>query len=282
MYADKFVNALGRIGKPVVVRKKQGEGWVDFMDIAEVQRVSLKHELVAAGLLEFGDAVAYFPAWADLSADDRVVQEAEFVVKQVGEKQVGSETVYVSALLKRVHQSVQASFYGATRLFFDDFGLNRETWTIKSGSWNVQSGEYVGEAGDFEVGLSVGGQESWKDYVVEGKITLVSGNAGLVFRFGEVEGVASLCQAVLRVDEGIVALESVQGEVWKRLWELGFDLEYGVQYTVRVHCCKSFLFFFVNGEWLSTVVDSSVKTGKIGVKVLGGESKFDDVTVWEA
>jgi len=281
LYADRFVNALRRIGKPVVVRKKQGESWVDFMDVAEVQRVGMKHELVAAGLLELGDAVAYFPHWADLSADDRVVQEAEFVIKQVGEKQVSDETVYVEALLKRVHQSVQASFYGATRLFFDDFGLNRETWTVKSGSWNIQSGEYVGEVSDFEIGLSVGGQDSWKDYVLEGKITLVSGNSGLVFRYAESNGSASMYQLVLKIDEGIIAFESVCEGVWKRLEEIEFNLEYSVQYMVRVHCCKSFLFLFVNGEWLSTVVDASVKTGKIGVKVFGGEAKFDDVTVWE-
>ena len=274
MYANKFVKILGRIGKPVIIRKKQGDTWVDYMDVAEVQRVSLKHELVAAGILELGDAIAYFPPWTDIKADDRVIQQAEFVVKQAGKKQVGDETVYVQALLKAAHDTVAASFYGPNVIFSDDFSGGAGAWTVKSGSWNVLVGQYVGQSAG--LALSVAGESDWDAYVVEAKVTVQSGSAGLAFRFSD----GDYLFVALRPDEGVVALEAVVDTVWSRIKGAEYHLDVGAQCTVRAHCFGSYVFVFLNGEYLFTISDLNIKRGQIGTMVFNGQAKFDDITLW--
>jgi len=276
LFSTKFVNVLGRIGKPVVVRKKQGDAWIDCMDVAEIQQVSLKQDLVVAGVLQLGDAVAYFPSWANLSVDDRVIQQAEFVVSQVARKQVGDETVYVQALLKAAHDTVAANFYGPDRIFFDDFEENRESWTVISGSWNVVVGQYVGQSGG--LALSVAGQSTWENYVVEARVTVESGSAGLVFRFFD----GDYLFVALRPDEGVAALEAVVEAVWSRIKKVDYHVDVGAEYTVRAHCFGSFVMVFLNGEYLFTVSDLNIKKGQIGAVVLGGKARFDDFTVWGA
>ena len=243
-----------------------------------IGNVGLKHRLVTAGPLDVGDAVAYFPSGTVLDVDDRVVQQDEFIVVEVGEAQFKDETVYVMAGLKRAGQSVQADFHGSNMVFFDDFDSNRESWTVKSGSWNLQNGVYNGSADEFEVALTVAGQSDWKNIVFECKVTLETGNAALVFRYSG----SSMLQAVLRPDEGVVTLEKISGNVWMRLHEHEYNLQYDTEYTLRVHALKSSIFIFLDGAWLFTCFDSSLRAGMIGLKVLGGEAYFDDATVWEA
>jgi len=280
MHSKHFLKALRRIGKPVIIRKNIGSSWVDSNSTADIQKVGLKHEVVSAGLLEAGDAVGYFMPSIDIDVGDRVIQDAEFIVDQVGRKQIGDETVYIKALLKRVNDSVQADFYGSNRVFFDDFAENREAWTEKSGSWSIVNEQYCGVAADvYSVAESVAGDEAWKDYVVIAKVTVESGNAGLKFRFTS-SGVERFYEAVLRIDEGLFALEKYDGSDWMRLESVEANLQLNQEYTVRIHCFGSYLMLFLDGSFMFTVNDSSFKNGMLGCEALGGTVYFDDVEVY--
>ena len=281
MHSRRFLKALRRVGKPVVIRKIIGGSWFDSMSIAEIQKAGLKHELVSAGLLEAGDAVGYFSPSTDLDVGDRVIQDAEYIVDQIGRRQVGDETVYVKALLKKAHDSVQADFSGLNRVFYDDFADNRETWTELDGSWSIVNEQYRGVADDvYSVAESVGGETSWKDYVAIAKITVESGNAGLKFRYSSSSGVEKFYEAVLRVDEGLFALEKNDGSDWLRLESVEANLQLNQEYVIRAHCFGSYLMLFLDGGFMFTVNDSSFKTGKIGCEALGGTAYFDNVEVY--
>jgi len=277
MFSKRFVKILSRIGKPVVIRKKIGDSWIDVMGVAEIQKVNLKHDLVLAGVLDVGDAVAYFPPWVEICPDDRVILNHEYMVESVSRKQVGDETVYIRVLLKQTHETVQASFYGPNTVFYDDFDVNREVWTEKKGSWSIQTGRYVGES--TSIALSVAGEE-WSNYVLESLITVESGDAGLVCRFSSPSGIDQYYAAILRVTEGLLTLEAIQGNQWARLKQTDYALNINQQYRVRVHCFGGFLMLFLDGAYMFTVSDLGFKIGKIGAIVFGGKAAFDNITVW--
>jgi len=277
-----FADFLSHAGKPVVLRKRNGDVWADLMVVAEIQKVSLSHNLVAAGILQVGDAVGFFPSWTQIENDDRVVFDGEYSVNSVNPLRVGDETVCIKTLLKQVRDTVQADFYGSNRVFFDDFDVNRESWTVKSGSWSISESRYVGEADDsFSIATALAGSTKWKNYVVEVKVKVENGDASLLCRYTEPNGIPQYFAVSLRVNEQVIALDGVQGETFGRLAYTERNLEYNTEYTVRVHCFDSYIIVFLDGEYVFTVSDLSFLTGQIGLEAIGGKSSFDDVTVWE-
>ena len=278
MFPEDILRVLREAGKPVVIRKLQNDGsWIDYMEVGEVQPVSFRRKLTIAGIIEIGEARAYFPSWLDLAYNDRVIQDAEFIVRETVKRQLIDGTLYTQVLLRQAHQTIQADFYGPNRIFFDDFESNRETWTVKSGSWDIQEGQYVGESA--EVALSIAGEE-WDNYVIEALITIESGDAGLACRFSSPDNIDQCYIVALRVSEGICALEALKGNEWTRLKTLEYNLAANEQYKLRVHCFRSYLMVFLNREYLFTLNDLVFKAGKIGCITLNGKAKFDNVTTW--
>jgi len=281
--ASRFAKRLEHVGKAVVLRKREGDAWTDMMAVSEIQQVtplraSRYHELISAGILEVGDAVGYFPAWTPLEVDDRVILDGEYMVSSLDPKRILDETVYIRALLKRAHDTVAADFYGPNQIFFDDFESGAGNWTVKSGSWSIQTGQYVGE--DPAIALSVAGEETWKDYVLEALVTVESGDAGLACRFSSPDNVDQYYMAALRVAERVYALEAMQGGMWARLKETPYNISLNQQYRIRVHCFGGFLILFLDGAYMFTVSDLGFKKGKIGATVFEGKAAFDSITVW--
>ncbi|MFC1509858.1 family 16 glycoside hydrolase [Candidatus Omnitrophota bacterium] len=164
---------------------------------------------------------------------------------------------------------------------WDDFGDGDDTgWTNNGGSWTVSSYEYVGPAsGEY---VSVAGDTTWTDYMVEMDFNMTSGNhASLIFRspninqFYQVEyygGTNSLNGGninLYKYDSGYSNLAVTDIA----------DLSYSTWYHGKVIVRGSEMKIYLNDILLITHTDSSHSTGKAGVGVHNATVNFDNVKI---
>ena len=118
-FQQRFAARISKIGKTMLLRKRI-EGtvtvWLDYFVFADLQRIKDTHDLIVAGILNRGSAIAYFKVGTEITTspqskipevDDQVIYDAEYKVFSVDPNRVGHQTAFYTVLLNRRFESEQ-------------------------------------------------------------------------------------------------------------------------------------------------------------------------------
>lgn len=175
---------------------------------------------------------------------------------------------------------------GAT-LLTDDFETGAAGWSPLSGSasWSVVADgtqRYQGSANNQNTtGARAAGQASWTDYAVEvsTKTTTkrsASRGPGVLARVVD----ANNHYRFAYTSAGAWAITKVMGGTVTQLaTSPATPLTIGTTYVLRAEVKGSSLKLYVNGALVAQATDTALATGRIGLRVFGSVTRFDDVTV---
>ncbi len=166
-----------------------------------------------------------------------------------------------------------------TLIFADDFNDgDLAGWTPHGGTWTNPS---TFLQGSYQVYLGTAQNirpELGTDFVYEGKVTLVSGNAaGLVFR-SSADGESSYC---LVLDATANCLKPCINWPGWFFSPYSVTVEYGRAYTLRAELVGDLLRVYLDGVHAFTAtLGGYYSSGQFGVLVHNGVARFDDLAAW--
>lgn len=164
-------------------------------------------------------------------------------------------------------------------IFADDFNDgDMAGWTPHGGTW-TNPGTFLRGAHEVYLGTAWNLRpESGTDFVYEGKVTLMSGDAaGLVFR-SSADGQSSYC---LVLDATANCLKPCIN--WPGWFFSSYPLtvEYGRAYTLRAELVGDLLRVYLDGVYAFTTTPGGYYgSGRFGVLVHNGVARFDDLAAW--
>ncbi len=178
------------------------------------------------------------------------------------------------------------------QLFFDDFnGGSTANWTPSGGTWAIcqpsgLSKKYCKtDTGD---GYSFAGQTSWTNYSVQGSVNLGDDTTGFLGILGRATDTNHWYQLSLRKDTGGVKkwmLLAKNGGASTTIASGDYNYLANTYYHLRLDMNGSTLTASIStnagGTWttLGSVSDTTLTSGKIGVKATNSTAMFDDLKV---
>jgi len=172
-------------------------------------------------------------------------------------------------------------------LFFDDFSQGLTKWKIEGGNWSVIDGECVAKG----FGLLTTGNNEWNDYVCEVRMKTDRIGVDGATKKEEVYDVASLFFRYIDLNnfylislwaDGTLVLDK---KLNGKLTELKKVLteEDPLQWnTFKVEAKGANIKVYLNGDLLIDVTDTDpINNGRIALRCLWGDARFDDVSVSE-
>jgi hypothetical protein len=163
-----------------------------------------------------------------------------------------------------------------TPLFFDDFNHGTlSNWTATNGTWSNPGSYMRGEdtVNAWNMHVSAGG-----NFVYEGTVTLVSGNAaGLVFR-SSADGSSSY-DVILDAQDGVFKIS--KRSPYQVLASYPVAVQHGRPYRIKVVAHGSMIEAYLGGKNLLKVIDATYPEGQLGVILFQSVATYDDLEAWE-
>jgi len=298
MAASRFASILAMRGKPAVIRRQTGTErdygsdaagftWTDYQKTLVFQpsrRKGITEVLLDAGIIKMGDGKIFTLASDDIRPEDRVIVDGGeyMVLPGFSPWDALGGTLFRAADVKRVYDSVSATFSGVTNIFTEDFA-DVLAWTVKTGVWTNPAGEYKCVSGVGVDGISVAGTLTWTDYIAQtdGRVDAGDiGKAGLVFRYSGAGADILAYSLMIDPTNDKVTLELLSGATWTTLLEADMNIETDTDYEIRVHCFSHFILCFVGGNFIFSLSEAEILEGQIGLRSEDGTAFFDDVDIW--
>jgi len=173
--------------------------------------------------------------------------------------------------------------YSTTDVIFkDDFRGALSNWIIESGAWTIENGKLHGTASDNQRIMILYGGEVGKGYEINVKVYVISAmkfpEGQIAFRYDSTGnyyfagiGAYGYKAAIGNFIDGKASLIAYGG---------GLEAaKTGVWYDLKVEVSASTLTVYVDGTKFCSVVDTTHKTGKVGLTVYSSSVYYDDVEI---
>jgi hypothetical protein len=175
-----------------------------------------------------------------------------------------------------------------TLLFSDDFEMGASHWVASTtGDWSVVTdGTMVYEqatlSNDFRIAAA--GDVSWTDQVVEARVKVLSfggsSSSYVAGVCGRVHDLMNFYCAVIRSNDGKVAIRARLNNSGTTLGTPGTaGAVAGTWYTLRLEIIGTTLNAYLDGVLKTTVSDSTIASGGVGLGTQNASAEFDDVRV---
>tara|TARA_B110000902_G_scaffold267086_1_gene358107 strand:+ start:7059 stop:9668 length:2610 start_codon:yes stop_codon:yes gene_type:complete len=163
-----------------------------------------------------------------------------------------------------------------TDLFNDDFETTNNNWTVASGSWTTTTDTtqvYSNTSSTNDVVTA--GDNSWSDYSITADVKRNGQGAAILGRYSASN---TYYQLMIYNTNSYKLSKNVNGS-WTELATGSFVNNNSTYYQLKLDFNGTAITAAIDGQSLTTVTDTSITVGSIGLRVVNGTANYDNVVV---
>jgi hypothetical protein len=160
-------------------------------------------------------------------------------------------------------------------LLFENFDDGvADNWEVKKGLWKVKDYSYSSDGNEEDI-VTVG-DENWKDYILEFKIKMISGDDNSIwFRF-----ISNSGYGLQWYKQQLHLINIKPGNATNVIEPISWNYTLNRWYNLKISVKGPNIKVEIDGEEVINTFDTSFSSGKIGFRMVKSKTYIDDVKIY--